>query len=209
MNSAEYDTFAGGCYPNIVIAGEYPEYFHEYKIRMTRDIVNRCGVPADNILDLGSWIGNSIPQGNLETSESRFPELGNNLAIFSRRIRTADPSTDVAFSARVFHHIPMVNMSTERSLRVTRRGGMIAVFEHNPITPLTVRAANSCPSDANSRLMCPSKLLESHRKAGWRSPELRYHVFLPGALSSLRALKPYLTRLVIGAQRSFVAVKQS
>jgi hypothetical protein len=105
MNSAEYETFALGCYPNIAITGEYRKYFHEYKIRVTRGIGNKCGASADNILDLGSGIGYWIRPRDLAISESRFPGRLSNLAILRRRIWTTEPLVDVASSARVFHHM--------------------------------------------------------------------------------------------------------
>lgn len=173
MNSAEYDTFAGVCYPNIAIASGYRECFHEYKIRVARGIENKCRVSADNILDLGSRIGYSIRQRGLAISESRFPGRGNNLAIFSRldRRRVLCPC--------VSPHLPWRKCPLSELCRVTRRDGMMAVFERMPMNAPTIRAVNTRLCDANARLICLSKRLEDHRKTGWQRPELRYHVFLP------------------------------
>ena len=106
MNSAEHDAFAAGCYPNIALAGHYHEYFYEYKMRVTRDIPNRSRDPADDNLPLGCWIGRLILKRTLAISESRFPGPGKDLAISSRRIRTADQLIDVAVSGCGFHPIP-------------------------------------------------------------------------------------------------------
>ena len=109
---------------------------------------------------------------------------------------------DVAFSACVFHHIPHEEHAhwLEELRRVVRPGGMVAIFEHNPLNPLTVRAVNTCPFDANARLIRARALKRSLRLAGWRRPALRYHVFFPRRLAALRPLEPLLTWLPLGAQ---------
>ena len=174
---------------NMAITGEAPEYFAEYKIKVLRDVILRMSVASARILDFGSGIGNSIPhvrrllpdsvltcadvsQRSLEVSETRFPSLGRNLLIKGERIPVDDNSFDVTFSACVFHHIPHdehVHWLSEL-FRVTRHGGVITVFEHNPLNPLTLRAVNTCPFDANARLIRASKFVESYRKAGWQKP---------------------------------------
>ena len=86
---------------------------------------------------------------------------------------------------------------------------MIAIFEHNPLNPLTVRAVNTCPFDVNARLIRAGEFVERYRKAGWRRPSVQYHVFFPHAASALRIFEPYMSRLAIGAQYSVVARKSA
>jgi hypothetical protein len=81
----------------------------------------------------------------------------------------------------------------------------LAIFEHNPLNPLTVRAVNTCPFDANARLIRAKALRRSLQMAGWRDPAIRYHLFFPRLLAALRPLEPLLTWLPIGAQFSVVA----
>ena len=230
MNSAEFDGFAEDYYQNhranIAITGEGPEYFAEYKIAVLSQLISRMKYQTPRIFDFGSGIGNSIPhvsrllpgceltcadvsQRSLEISESRFPGQARILLIEGERIPASDNTYDVAFSACVFHHISHdehVHWLSE-VLRVTRPGGMIAVFEHNPLNPLTVRAVNTCPFDANARLIRAGKFVESYRKAGWREPRVRYHVFFPRALARLRPWEHRLSQVALGAQYSVVAMK--
>ena len=232
MDSAEFDIFADEYHQqhvaNIAITGESPEYFAEYKIKVLRDIILALSIYSPRILDFGSGIGNSVAhvnrllpasaltcadvsQRSLEISETRFPNLARNILIQGERIPAEDNSFDVTFSACVFHHIPHsehVHWLGEL-FRVTRPGGLITVFEHNPLNPLTLRAVNTCPFDANARLIRASKFAGSYRRAGWKKPRVRYHVFFPRALSALRALERRLSWAPIGAQYSIVAVKQS
>jgi SAM-dependent methyltransferase len=91
--------------------------------------------------------------------------------------------------------------------RVTRPGGMLAIFEHNPLNPLTVRAVNTCPFDENARLVRAKELLQRYRESGWKYPNANYHLFFPHALSGLRVLEPYLSGIPFGGQYSVTATK--
>ena len=91
--------------------------------------------------------------------------------------------------------------------RVTHPGGMLAIFEHTPLNPLTVRAVNTCPFDENARLVRANDLLRRYLDCGWKDPKVQYHLFFPHALSGLRVLEPYLTGIPFGGQYSLTAVK--
>ncbi len=230
MEAAEFDRFADEYHEmhraNIAITGEAPEFFARYKVRVLGEIARELGIQARTILDFGSGIGNSIPffkeylqnadlvcadvsQRSLEVAEMRFPGLATSLLLEGDRIPAETNRFDVAFSACVFHHIPhqehVAWLSELR--RVTRPGGMLAVFEHNPLNPLTVRAVNTCPFDENAHLLRARELVDRYRAAGWAKPRIRYHVFFPRALAGLRPLESRLGWLAAGAQYSVTAAK--
>jgi len=230
MDVAEFDQFADEYYvmhaANIAITGERPEFFAEYKIRVLRHDTQTLDGSARRILDFGSGTGNSIPffrahhpdaaltcadvsRRSLDVAQARFPAQMQELLIEGDELAAAAGSFDVVFSACVFHHIPhSEHQHWLRELkRVVRPGGMIAVFEHNPLNPLTVRAVDTCPFDANARLIRAAALKRSLLTAGWRSPAARYHVFFPRRLARLRPLEPLMSWLPLGAQYSVVARK--
>ncbi|HEY2861729.1 MAG TPA: class I SAM-dependent methyltransferase [Terracidiphilus sp.] len=231
MNTTEFDRVADEYEnlhaANIAITGERPEYFHEYKIRALQRMTQQRCIDVKCLLDFGSGIGNSIPflrkyfpqaqatgadvsRRSLAIAETRFPGMATGLLIEEARIPAEDNSFDVAFSACVFHHIPWeehVDWLAELR-RVTRPAGMLAVFEHNPRNPLTVRAVNTCPFDENARLIGAERLADLLRAAGWGNVETKYHVFFPHALAALRILDTYLIRVPFGGQYSVSAVKQ-
>ena len=230
MDSAEFDQFAEEydtlLRQSIAVTGEGPEYFHEYKVRELARLARRRGVTAGSVLDFGAGVGNSTPYlqryfpqaslagadvsaRSLEVGEKRFPGVSASVLIADQRIEAADERFGVTFSACVFHHIPQeehVHWLTELR-RVTQPGGMLGIFEHNPLNPLTVKAVNSCPFDANARLIRARELEAKFRAAGWSEPRVTYHLFFPHALAGLRGLESGLGWMPLGAQYSVTAVK--
>ena len=230
MDAAEFDRFAEEYRQmheqNIAITGEKPEFFHEYKIKLLSQWAREANIQAENILDFGSGVGNSTPflrryfpaaelvsaevsHSSLKLAESRFPGMAKGLRMDGERIPASDDAFAITFAACVFHHIPHEeHVFWLRELyRVTRPGGMLTIFEHNPLNPLTVRAINSCPFDENAHLITATGLVESYREGGWKNPKTRYHVFFPRALAGLRALEPYLSHVPFGGQYSVNAIK--
>lgn len=225
MQPAEFDRFADEYDDqhrrNIAVSGEEPAFFAEYKVR---EFARALAGSPSSLLDFGSGIGNSIPhfrnclpgasltcadvsERSSALARRRFPGPERYLAVEPGRIPAPDGAFDASFSACVFHHIPHeehVGWLSELR-RVTRPGGVLAVFEHNPLNPLTVRAVDTCPFDVNTRLISARTLAQAFRDAGWTDPRVRYHLFFPRALARLRPLEPYLSALPLGAQYSVTA----
>ena len=224
MERAEFDSFADEYYTqhssNIAVTGEAPEYFAEYKIAL----LCRIAAPAQRIIDFGSGIGASMPffrkyfpdshltaadasARSMALARQRFPGNETYLEIADDAVPTPDASFDLAFSACVFHHIDHAeHVAWLRELRrVVAPRGQLVIFEHNPFNPLTVHAVNTCPFDANARLVRAATLAASVRAAGWRAIKIRYHLFFPHALAALRPLESTLGWLPLGGQYSLVA----
>ena len=223
MDRAEFDRFADAYdqqhRDNVAVTGEGPEYFAEYKIRQLQAIVARERVAVSRICDFGSGIGNSIPffrryfpdsaltssdvsERSLTLGKQRYPEAGTSVLIENNRIPSESDVFDIVFSACVFHHIPHEEhaMWLKELHRITRPGGLIAIFEHNPLNPLTVHAVNTCPFDENARLIFARDLAKRLAAAGWSSPRIQYNLFFPRALARLRPLEARLGWLPFGAQ---------
>ena len=210
---------------NLGITGEAPEYFAEYKIADLAKVRHKLKLSCRNILDFGSGVGNSLPYfrkyfsdstlscadislRSIEIAQSRFPGSEAYLHL-DDSIPLPDDSQDIVFSACVFHHIPHEEHAywLRELLRVTKPGGILAIYEHNPFNLLTVRAVNTCPLDVNARLIKAQTLQVDALAVGWASARIEYKLFFPAVFAILRPFEPYLTWLPLGGQYRLLVVK--
>lgn len=224
---AEFDLLADEYHEqhaaNVAITGEGPAYFAEYKIADLAALVRAKGLAAAQILDFGSGIGNSVPYfrkyfgqselhcgdvsaRSIEIAQTRFPGQEQHVLI-SKEIPLPTHSQDIVFSACVFHHIPHEEHQhwLAELRRVTRPGGLLAIYEHNPLNPLTVRAVNTCPLDVNARLIRGGTMRQRATSSGWADATVDYRLFFPSMLKSLRPLEQHLGWLGLGAQYRMAA----
>jgi ubiquinone/menaquinone biosynthesis C-methylase UbiE len=230
MDEAEFDRFADEYYSlhakNIAVTGEAPDFFSEYKIAALAEHAHARGIALHKIVDFGSGIGNSIPwfrqffpgaavvcadvsPRSMELARTRYPGDEAHLLVERDRVPLPDASQDAVFSACVFHHIPHAEhpLWLQECYRICRPGGLLTVFEHNPMNPLTVRAVNTCPFDVNAHLVSANRLRGRIMDAGWRNVEVQYCIFFPRALARLRVLERYMRKVMFGAQYCVVATR--
>lgn len=220
--AAEYEALHAR---NITVSGESPEYFARYKVLDTKRFLGATS-PRE-ILDFGSGVGNSLPhfhqvfpdaevicadvsRKSLDISQQRFPTIAARYVQLNEDLgQLADHSVDLSFSACVFHHIAHeehIGWLAELA-RVTRAGGSLVIFEHNPMNPLTLHAVSTCEFDKNARLIRARALANAIRAAGWKHPRIVYRIFFPHFLASARPLEKFMTWLPLGAQYAVVASK--
>jgi len=218
----EFDLLADGYtevhQKNIRVTGESPEFFSEYKIRdVSKYVLEKCFSPK-SILDFGSGIGNSIPyfrkyfsdvtlmasdvsSRSIEISKKRFP--GNEkYALIEDCLPIESGTQDLIFSACVFHHIPHDEHLhwLQELYRVSSQDGMLVIYEHNPLNPLTVHAVNTCPLDVNAKLISAWRMKQKLLACGWGDVEIQYKLFFPSALKFFRPIEKYLAWLCLGGQ---------
>lgn len=231
MNKTEFDQFARDYdalhVRSIAFSGCEPEYFAEYKVEYAANCFRNFCDSEDSILDFGCGTGASVPyfqkhlrkanlicadvsRESLQMVRRRFQETTICKLIDADCLDLPSNSVAMAFSACVFHHIrPEQHMNWVTELyRVTRPGGIVLLFEHNPVNPLTRYAVNKCAFDENAILLHPSDLRSRLRSAGWTGLRTRYHVFFPGFLRAFRPLEAGLGWLALGGQYSVFAVKR-
>jgi SAM-dependent methyltransferase len=208
---------------NVAITGEQPAYFAEYKVADLARLARSQALRVAQILDFGSGVGNSIPffrqyfpgsalhcadvsARSIERARSRFPGSERHVRI-DDGIPLPSGSQDIVFSACVFHHIPHDEHAHWLSelRRVTRPGGVLAIYEHNPLNPLTVRAVKTCPLDVNAHLIRAGVLRARALACGWDIARIEYKLFFPAPLRRLRSLEPHLHWLPAGAQYRMTA----
>jgi ubiquinone/menaquinone biosynthesis C-methylase UbiE len=224
MQAAEFDKFAEEYLAlhekNIAVSGEHPDYFARYKIDTVarRWAAEGRGSPAA-VLDFGTGIGASIPwlansfpnarrvgldvsEKSLAIAERRFPGQSELVRYEGTNVPFEPGSFDLVFSACVFHHIEhgehgrlMADLK-----RLLKPGGVLAIFEHNPLNPLTRHIVATCPFDENAVLVGAGQLKKSQKAAGFRKVDAQYTAFFPAALKALRPLEPALGWVPVGGQ---------
>jgi SAM-dependent methyltransferase len=224
MDETEFDQFAAEYRDlhaaNIRLSGEDPEYFAEYKVKDIAGVLARTpGSSAARVLDFGAGVGYSVPFFRRHLPRAALTCLDvsrQSLAIgAAKHARDAefvhfDGATipfpagtfDVTLASCVFHHIaPAEHVGLLREIRrVLAPGGMLFVFEHNPLNPLTRHAVNTCEFDRNAVLIRAPVMRARLRAAGFATAHIRYRIFFPAALRKLRGLERHLTWLPLGAQ---------
>ena len=230
MQQAEFDKFAEAYRDlhaaSIRASGETPDFFAEYKVRDLAGIVRDRRIDARRVLDFGAGIGGSVPhfrahlpgtaitcidvsERSLDIGRSRFAGQAEFMCFDGSRLPFDPGAFDAVFCACVFHHIDTdEHVALMRELhRVLRPGGILAVFEHNPLNPLTVRAVEACRYDENAVLVSAPDMVRRIRSAGFSAVERRFRIFFPRALRGLRPLERWMRWCPLGAQYLVSACK--
>jgi hypothetical protein len=84
--------------------------------------------------------------------------------------------------------------------RVTRPGGVVAIFEHNPWNPLTRKAVAGCEFDRDAVLVTRREAERLLRGSGLADVEGSYIVFFPRESPWLQRIEGLLGRVPLGAQ---------
>jgi SAM-dependent methyltransferase len=198
----------------ISFAGQEHEFYVEAKARRLLELARRrLGPRPLRVLDVGCGVGLTdgpllphveslegvdVSPGMIERAQKANPAAGYRV-YDGRRLPFDDATFDVSFAICVLHH---VDPADRRPLvaelgRVTRPDGLVAVFEHNPLNPLTRRVVRNCAFDEGVVLIGRGELVRLFRAAGLRVEDREYLLFFPWRAD---ALERRLTRLPLGAQ---------
>ena len=113
-----------------------------------------------------------------------------------------DEAFDLSFAVCVFHHVPRDERPRllAEMRRVTRRGGLVAIFEHNPWNPLTRKAVRDCPFDEDAVLLSWPEARRLVGEAGLDRVEAPFIVFFPRTSPGRERIERRLGWLPLGAQ---------
>lgn len=113
-----------------------------------------------------------------------------------------DNSFDAATATCVMHHVPpelWPNFLSEMK-RILRPGGLLVIFEHNPLNPLTLKVVSDCEFDADAVLLRRGKMQSLVDAAGYRDVQTRTILSIPSFGAVTRAVDLALGRIGLGAQ---------
>ena len=102
----------------------------------------------------------------------------------------------------VFHHIDKRNHQKILSYckKFSKNTGVIYIFEHNPLNPVTNYVFKNNLIDKNAEMVAPRKLIKKSLAAKLRIVDLKYTLFFPKQLYFLRFFEKFLFWLPFGAQ---------
>lgn len=127
------------------------------------------------------------------------------------RLPYKDDAFDVTFAICVLHHVEppsWAQVVTEMG-RVTRPGGLVALFEHNPFNPLTRRVVRNCEFDEGVVLLRMRRAVGLLEVCGLPVVERRFITFLPFAGRAAMIVENALRRVPLGAQYFAAGIKSA
>lgn len=207
------------------LTGESKTYYAEGRILWLKRCLSRLGFAPKSVLDFGCGTGGSIPyffrylgvesavgldpsKRSLEVGRATWGKLN---ARFRRpEEHDATGSTDLAFCNGVFHHIVPAERAAAASLvfEDLRPGGVFAFWENNPWNPMTRFVMKRIPFDEDAILVWPATARKLLRESGFEIVSTRFLFVFPGALSWLRWMEPFLSRLPLGGQYQVLCRKR-
>jgi SAM-dependent methyltransferase len=197
---------------SIAFSGRDHGFFLDAKARALEDVVRRFVGALDTLqaLDVGCGAGAMHPrlafaqlaavdpsQELIRRAAAANPEVEYRVAD-GTALPYDDGSFDVTFTVCVLHHVeaPARPKFAAELARVTRRGGLAVVFEHNPLNPLTRLAVARCEFDEDADLL-GRRALRRLLAPSLRAVESRYLLFVPWHAPRLERM---LAPLPLGAQ---------
>jgi SAM-dependent methyltransferase len=207
------ETYEAAVDEAISFAGKEHGFYLEAKARRLLELTRRhLGGGRPSALDVGCGpglfdrhLGSSlelhgvdVSPAMVERAQAANPE-GSYRVYDGRRLPYADGELDVVFAVCVLHHVepPDRPALLAEMARVTRPGGLVLVFEHNPLNPLTRRVVRDCAFDEGVELLGRRELERLYRGAGLDLLGVEYLLFFPWRMD---ALERRLTWLPLGAQ---------
>jgi ubiquinone/menaquinone biosynthesis C-methylase UbiE len=202
----------------VSFSGQGHEFFLEVKAKRLVGIARRhFGRTSDlAVLDVGCGVGlmerfiaphfgrihgvdiaaESIREAKRNAPGVQFLECDGSTLPFG------DGEFDVAFAVCVLHHVPPAQWEwfVAEMFRVVKPGGLVALFEHNPLNPLTRLVVSRCEFDQDAVLLTAGTAGRLFHGAGLGSIEKRYFLFFPWRARIFGMLERAFSWLPLGAQ---------
>jgi SAM-dependent methyltransferase len=208
------DTYEAEVEHAIAFGGREHGFYLEAKVPLLLELARRAG-PLDRVraLDVGCGHGalhpflDRLPRlegvdssaAEIEAARGANPQVDYHVAD-ARRLPFDDASFDFAFAVCVLHHVDRSDRPAAigEMARVTRRGGIVAIVEHNPMNPLTRLVVARCAFDDNVELLRARVTRDLLRRARVEVDTAKYFLFFPTV--RLRRLEKRMSAVPLGAQ---------
>jgi SAM-dependent methyltransferase len=210
------ETYEAAVDEAISFAGQEHDFYLEVKARRLVELARRhLGPGRPAALDVGcgpglfdrhvasafDLHGVDVSPAMVERARETNPEAEYAVSE-PGRLPYDDGRFDLAFAICVLHHVDRADRLplVRETARVVRPGGLVAVFEHNPVNPLTRRVVRDCAFDEGVELLPRRELSRLLRAAALEVVSAHYLLFFPWRGRLFEAAERLLTRLPLGAQ---------
>jgi ubiquinone/menaquinone biosynthesis C-methylase UbiE len=202
----------------IAFSGQKAESFTRAKASdLLRTIASHFNSPRQlSLLDVGCGIGNYHPfltpvvgavsgvdvsRACIAKAQERNPTVS--YAVYDGdHLPYQDQQFDVTFCVCVLHHVPPERWPqfVNEMRRVTRTGGLIVVYEHNPKNPLTRKVVRDCEFDRDAVLLTMAQARQLLTAAGCLDVATRSILTLPPIGGFVETLDGLFAKLPLGSQ---------
>lgn len=202
----------------IAFSGQKVEAFTRAKAHdLLRTIASHFDSPRGlNLLDVGCGIGNyhsfltpavgsvsgvDVSSACIAKAQQRNPTVSYSV-YGGDRLPYQDGQFDVTFCVCVIHHVPPDRWQQfiNEMRRVTRTGGVIVVYEHNPKNPFTRKVVRDCEFDRDAVLLTMAQSRSLLEGAGCASVTTSSILTLPPIVDFIEKLDALFARLPFGSQ---------
>jgi SAM-dependent methyltransferase len=212
------ETYQREVQSSINFIGQDLDFFIELKANIIIKIASKYfnNPESINVLDIGSGIGLTdhhlsayfknlhgvdVEEGVVKKASEFNPNVKYSL-YNSLNLPFGNSSMDMVFAINVMHHVPPDNWKNfvKEMNRVLKPGGMAAVFEHNPVNPLTRLAVSRCEFDRDAVLIHKKRLKKKFNSFGFKITDEEFILFFPFRGKLFRNIEKLLKWLPLGAQ---------
>lgn len=202
----------------IAFSGQKVEAFTRAKARdLLRTIGSHFNSPRPlDLLDVGCGVGNYHPflvplvgtVSAVDVSSACIAKAQERNSTVSYsvydgdRLPYHDGQFDVTFCVCVIHHVPPDRWQqfVNEMRRVTRAGGLIIVYEHNPKNPFTRKVVRDCEFDRDAVLLTMAQSRMLLEGAGCGGVTTRSILTLPPMAEFIEKLDTLFAKLPFGSQ---------
>jgi len=202
----------------IAFSGQKVESFTRAKADdLLRTLASHFGSPRQlSLLDVGCGIGNYHPLllplvdsiTGVDVSGACIAKAQERNPTASYKVYDGDhlpygaQQFDVTFCICVLHHVPPERWPqfAGEMRRVTRTGGLVVVYEHNPKNPLTRKVVRDCEFDRDAVLLTMAQTRQLLTAAGCSDVTTRSILTLPPIGGFVERLDGLFANLPLGSQ---------
>lgn len=172
-----------------------------------------CGVGlTDHYLagSFGSLNGIDVSEGIIAKAREHNPTVQYQ-AYNGKKFPFADEAFDLVFTICVMQCVPPPSRQSfvQEMYRVTKKGGITVVFEHNPLNPLTRLVVSRCEMNTGLAMIAKRLTKELLKQGGFEIAEQSYILFFPWMGKVFREMEKWFKWLPLGAQYYVMGQKVS